>query len=53
MHAGELVQRDVELAPDGQGLAAACFAWGLSTPSLPPVTRFLPPAAVAVIAALR
>ena len=34
-------------------LAAACFACGLATPSLPPVTRFLPPAAVAVIAALR
>jgi hypothetical protein len=34
-------------------LAAALYACGLATPCLPPVTRFLPPAAVAIIAALR
>jgi Golgi phosphoprotein 3 (GPP34) len=34
-------------------LAAALFACNLTTPCLPPVTNFLPPAAVAIIAALR
>src|SRR3954447_14243516 len=34
-------------------LAAALWACGLNTPCLPPVTNFLPPAVVAIIAALR
>ena len=34
-------------------LAAALYACGMTTPCLPPVTNFLPPAAVAIIAALR
>jgi hypothetical protein len=34
-------------------LAAAFYAYGLATPALPPVTSWLPAAAVAIIAALR
>jgi len=34
-------------------LAAALYACNLTTPCLPPVTNFLPPAAVAILAALR
>ena len=42
-----------KVSPEAPLDGCAPFACGLSTPSLPPVTRFLPPAAVAVIAALR
>jgi len=34
-------------------LCAALYVFGLPVPCLPPVTSFLPPAAVAIIAALR